>query len=102
MTKRHLFVGALLGVAGMVLAASGVQAEPAPTVDMESEAITAEPMACSGTLAQGGPTSCKSKDLWYSYAKQDCAAQGYTSIGSISYVESCGTGLYRYVKYTCC
>jgi hypothetical protein len=49
---------------------------------------------------EGSPTSCKSPEIWKSYASDACQKQGLKLTG-IFYGEDCG-GNTRYMKYICC
>jgi hypothetical protein len=55
---------------------------------------------CFGA-SEGGETSCKPPSVWKQYASDACAKQG-TVLTEIAYGTDCGSGNYRYSKYTCC
>lgn len=61
---------------------------------------TPPPGRCEG-FSDGGPTSCKSPEIWKRYASDDCSGRGM-SLTDIGYSEECGGGNYRYMKYLCC
>lgn len=61
---------------------------------------TPTPPTCT-TNVQGEPTSCKDAVTWKTYAAEDCAGKGLYLTDYGTY-DSCGTDVFRHVKYTCC
>ncbi len=61
------------------------------------------PTSMTGCVAekQGGASSCKDEATWRKNAELSCSASGTVVMG-LELIESCGTGVYRYVKYLCC
>jgi hypothetical protein len=49
----------------------------------------------------GGPTSCKSPDVWKTYASDICASRGFV-LRDLAFDTECGGGNYRYMKFACC
>lgn len=70
--------------------------EPAPVPPTPTPPVG----SCTGGH-QGGETSCKSPEIWKSYAIEACAQQGAMLV-DIGYGTPCDGGNYRYMKYTCC
>jgi hypothetical protein len=58
------------------------------------------PVSCESRI-EGGPTSCKDVATWKLYASQTCEAAGLL-LNDYTPTEDCGSGNYRYVRYTCC
>lgn len=69
-------------------------AAPAP-IDLDSAA-----QACK-TDVMGSDSSCKDAATWKQYSYEACKSAGL-ELNAYSPYDSCGEGLYRYVKYECC
>ena len=62
--------------------------------------LTALPQGCL-KRTQGGDSSCKSQEVWTTYATEDCRTVGLV-LSESTLRESCGSGLTRFVDYLCC
>jgi hypothetical protein len=95
------FMGILVVAFSVLADASGARADSlSGGIDLAPP--PAEPASvCTASFGLGSPTSCKPQAAWYEHAKSDCAARGYTAVGSLSPANACWKG-FRSVDYTCC
>lgn len=101
MSRHHGRMGFATFALSVLAAASGARADsPSAATDLAPPpALPAS--VCTATFSLGGPTSCKPQAIWDGYAKEDCAARGYPTVGSTVYANACWKG-FRSVEYTCC
>ncbi|MRG96565.1 hypothetical protein GF068_32265 [Polyangium spumosum] len=80
-----------------------VHEEPAPIEDLPVAGEDPLELTC-GPRSLGGPTSCKSEDLWVSHAEAHCKSLGlnYSGRTSTMFWDSCASGMWRRVMFGCC
>lgn len=112
--QKHLLrgVGLLTMAAGLTACAEGElssdlnpELSSGASVELSLQAVGAPDLKVEAdtciTEVQGSDSSCKDVSTWKQYAYDACMAQGLT-LTAYSPYESCGTDVYRYVKYQCC